>query len=171
MKPERTPLTVNVADLLHGRGARRHEDLRARLGGLSVVATWVEADDEVSVAVTLEAVSEGILVSGSVSAPWHGECRRCLTALSGAARAEVRELYEAHAREGETYPLRHEQVDLEPLAREALLLELPLAPLCRADCLGICPTCGADLNDGPCGCVPAARDPRWAALDDLRLGE
>jgi uncharacterized protein len=171
MTPEPTPLVVNVADLLHRPGARRHEDLRARLEGISVVGTRVAAGDEVSVAVTLEPVSEGILVSGSVSAPWHGECRRCLTALSGAVRADVRELYEPHAREGETYPLRHDQVDLEPLAREALLLELPLAPLCRDDCLGICPTCGADLNEGPCGCAPADRDPRWAALDDLRLGE
>ena len=171
MNPERTPLAVNVADLLRRPGARRHEDLQARVEGVSVVGTWVEADDGVHVEANLESVSEGILVSGTVSAPWHGECRRCLAPLSGAASVEVRELYERHAREGETYPLRHEQVDLEPLAREALLLELPLAPLCRADCLGICPTCGADLNEGPCGCAPTARDPRWAALDDLRLGE
>jgi len=171
MTPDLAPLAVNVADLLRRHGARRHEDLRARLEGISVVGTRVEPGDEVAVDVTLEAVSEGILVTGSVSAPWHGECRRCLTAVSGATRADVRELYEPQARDGETYPLRREQVDLEPLAREALLLELPLAPLCGADCLGICPTCGADLNEGPCGCAPAARDPRWAALDDLRLGE
>jgi uncharacterized protein len=56
---------------------------------------------------------------------------------------------------------------LRPLVRDALLLELPLAPLCRPDCRGLCARCGADLNAGPCSCV-ADRDPRWGALDALR---
>ena len=55
-----------------------------------------------------------------------------------------------------------------PFTRDAVLLELPLAPLCRPDCAGLCPTCGADLNEGPCACPPAEGDPRWAALDALR---
>ena len=78
------------------------------------------------------------------------------------------ELFEERASEGESYPLVHDQVDHEPLAREAVLLELPQAPLCRDDCRGLCATCGADLNEGPCGCVPEDRDARWAALDALR---
>jgi uncharacterized protein len=52
--------------------------------------------------------------------------------------------------------------------REAVLLDLPLAPLCRPDCAGLCPECGADLNAGDCGHRPNATDPRWTALDDLR---
>jgi uncharacterized protein len=59
---------------------------------------------------------------------------------------------------------------LRPLVRDALLLELPLAPLCREDCRGLCAHCGADLNDGPCDCAPP-RDPRWDALDVLGAGE
>jgi uncharacterized protein len=67
----------------------------------------------------------------------------------------------------DTYPLEGDQLDLRPLVRDALLLELPLAPLCQPDCLGLCPRCGADLNTGPCSCVPD-RDPRWGALDVLQ---
>jgi len=61
-----------------------------------------------------------------------------------------------------------DRIDLAPLAREALLLELPLAPLCQAECAGLCPTCGADLNAGPCGCAGVVADARWLALDELR---
>jgi uncharacterized protein len=163
------PLVVNVADLLHRRGARRPERLVApSLPGLAVVGTVVSPDVPTTVDVDLESVSDGILVTGSVTARWRGECRRCLVDVTGVARGEFRELFEPDAREGETYPLRHEHIDLEPLARETLLLELPLAPLCRDDCRGLCPTCGADLNQGACGCATAGRDPRWAALDELR---
>ena len=58
-------------------------------------------------------------------------------------------------------------VDLAPMAHEAILSELPLAPLCRDDCLGLCSFCGNDRNTEPCRCV-APRDPRWASLDVLR---
>jgi DUF177 domain-containing protein len=163
------PLVVNVADLLHRRGARRHERLTApSLPGLAVVGTVVPADEPVDVDVDLESVSDGILATGSVTARWRSECRRCLTDLAGEVRGDFQELFEPHARDGETYPLHHEHVDLEPLARETLLLELPLAPLCREECRGLCPTCGADLNQGACRCAPADRDPRWGALDELR---
>ena len=60
-------------------------------------------------------------------------------------------------------------IDLEPVAREAVLLELPLAPLCREDCAGLCPECGAVLDEVRCGHGIDAADPRWSALDDLRF--
>jgi uncharacterized protein len=90
--------------------------------------------------------------------------------LRGGPSAGAASPFETTPKDGETYPLGHEEIDLDPLIREEVLLALPLAPLCEAACQGICPTCGADLNEGPCGCAPAARDPRWAALDDLHLG-
>jgi uncharacterized protein len=125
----------------------------------------------------LDSVDGGIEVSGVLSAPWTGECRRCLKPLSGELRCEVREVYRQRAEgelpdeDEETYPLVGEQLDLQPLVRDALLLELPIAPLCREDCQGLCSRCGADLNDGPCGCEEIAGDPRWGVLDDLRRTE
>jgi uncharacterized protein len=170
MKLERSPFVVHVADLLRRPGARRAEELAGPVP-VAMVGTSVTAEDVVGVRATLESVSEGILATGAVSAPWHADCRRCLRPVSGLVEADFRELFERHPREGETYPLDQDQVDLEPLVREIVLVELPLTPLCRVDCLGICPTCGADLNEGSCGCDTVVRDPRWAALDDLRLGD
>ena len=59
------------------------------------------------------------------------------------------------------------EYDLAPHVREAVLLEEPIQLLCGPDCRGLCPQCGADLNQGPCGCTPHG-DPRWAPLEDLR---
>lgn len=79
----------------------------------------------------------------------------------------VRELFEASPVEGETYPLAGDLLDLEPAVRDAVVLELPPAPLCDPACAGLCPSCGADRNETACGCPPVAPDPRWDALREL----
>src|SRR5205807_6064896 len=144
MRLERPPFVVPVADLLRRPGTRRQEELHGHLP-VSVVGTDVATHADVTVRATLESVSEGILATGVLSAPWQSECSRCLQPVSGTVDAEFQELFERHPREGDTYPLGHDQVDLEPLVREVLLLELPLTALCRVECLGICPTCVSDL--------------------------
>ena len=166
---QRAPFVVSAVDLLRRPGHRRQLELRGSIGELTSAGTVVAAADEVELTVGLEAIPEGVVADGHLSAPWHAECRRCLTAVTGSVDVSFHELFERQPREGETYPLGHDEIDLDPLIREALLLALPLAPLCEAGCRGMCPTCGADLNEGPCGCPPAGRDPRWAALDNLRL--
>jgi uncharacterized protein len=81
----------------------------------------------------------------------------------------VRELFRQHPQpDDDSYPLRDERIDLEPMVREVLSVELPLAPHCDEGCKGLCPVCGADRNRATCGCETQARDPRWAALDALR---
>jgi uncharacterized protein len=162
------PFLVNVADLVHRPGAHRRERVAAPIDGLRVVDASVPRGAEVVVDTLLEWVSDGILASGVASAPWTGECRRCLGPVGGELRVEFRELFTGSPTDGESYPLRADHIDLGPLAREALLLDLPLAPLCADACLGLCPTCGADLNRGACQCATEAVDPRWAALDALR---
>ena len=68
----------------------------------------------------------------------------------------------------DAFELLGDQLDLHPLVRELELLDAPQTPLCQDDCPGLCPTCGARLADGPCGCAPPPKDDRWAALDALR---
>lgn len=102
----------------------------------------------------LEPAHPGVLVSGVVSAAWAGECRRCLGSVGGQLRVAVRELYERDGDIETTYALKGQELDLEALARDAILLELPLAPLCQAACRGLCPVCGADRNLSECRCVP-----------------
>jgi uncharacterized metal-binding protein YceD (DUF177 family) len=67
----------------------------------------------------------------------------------------------------ETY--QGKELDLTFAVREQILLSLPTAPLCAADCKGLCPKCGKDLNDGECGCDRAVLDPRWSALKGIQL--
>jgi uncharacterized protein len=125
----------------------------------------------VEVDVILEVAVGGIAVTGEVRGPWWGECRRCLRRVEGTVAADVRELYRpagSDEDEEETYLLGLDHLDLRPLARDAILLELPLAPLCRPDCAGLCPVCGTDRNEALCDCDTAPRDVRWAALDVLR---
>jgi uncharacterized protein len=163
------PFVVNVADLLGKPGARRREQVQGRLGEpIRVVDTEVRTEVPVVVDTLLEWVSDGLLATGTVSGAWTAPCRRCLRPVEGRLAVDFQELFEAHPPDGETYRLDHDRIDLEPLAREALTLDLPLAPLCAEDCRGLCPTCGADLNQAVCDCPPAGADARWAALDVMR---
>jgi uncharacterized protein len=119
---------------------------------------------------TLERVSEGIVVRGTVAASWTAVCSRCLAPVGGEIAVGVGELYERHPLEGETYALGDDDVlDLEPLVRDALTLELPAVPVCRDDCRGLCPHCGVDRNTTTCDCGDTEPDPRWAALRSLDL--
>ena len=163
------PFVVNVAVLRRSVGSRRAEHLGGPLPGLATTAAAVPDGADAVVDVVLESLAGNALVAtGTVTAPWEGECRRCLQTARGTVAAEVRELFEERADDEDIYPLRGDQVDLEPMARDAVLLELPLAPLCSEECAGLCPTCGADRNEGDCGCEPDNTDPRWAALEQLR---
>jgi len=169
----RRPFHVQVAALRKQAGVTRHEHREALIPGLGAVSVVVPDDEPVVLDVTLSSYPGGITASGEVAASWSGECRRCGGPVQGTVRAEVRERFAPTGgtdRDEEAYPLTGDELDLEPLARDAVLLELPLAPLCREDCAGLCPTCGANRNTETCDCVPAP-DPRWAALDALRDGD
>ena len=80
---------------------------------------------------TLEAMSDhAITVKGTITAPWTGECRRCLRTIEGTVSLDVEEVFDARPVEGETYPLDGDRLNVEPLVRDAVLLSLPLAPFC-----------------------------------------
>ena len=102
---------------------------------------------------------------------WTGECRRCLRVVERDLVVDVQEVFSPSVDdESDTYPLAGDHVDLEPMVRDAILLGLPLAPLCEETCVGADPddhpiTVESDAGDIA---VPPA-DPRWAALSELRL--
>ena len=162
----RSPFRVNVTNILRS-GEPRRETRVGPLDDLFVTGSEVPPGSEVEVDLELVPVGHAIDAIGVVRAPWRGNCRRCLKPITRSLAGEVRELFEDHPVEGDSYPLVHDEIDLEPLARETVMLELPHAPLCREDCQGLCPQCGADRNEGTCSCAPP-RDPRWAVLDELR---
>jgi uncharacterized protein len=92
-------------------------------------------------------------------------CRRCLTDLSGTAVAVVDELYQIEPLDPDAYLIEDGQLDLAPLVREVVLLELDTERLCREDCAGLCPVCGVDRNTTDCSCDTSVSDERWAALE------
>src|SRR4051794_3087424 len=131
------PFVVNVADLIHRPGARRPETVHGTTAALVVTETVVADGSPLDIVAMIEAVSDGVLVTGTAGTTWTSSCRRCLVPITGEIEADFRELYSEHPVEGETYPIVHDLVDLELVAREAILLDLPLAPLCREECAGL----------------------------------
>jgi uncharacterized protein len=134
--------------------------------------TDVFPEAEVRVRVRLESFSGGLRARGRVEAPWHGTCRRCSAPVLGLSTVEVNERFvdERHDGDDDAYLVEHNFVDLAPLAHDAILLDLPLAPLCRDDCQGLCVYCGIDRNEATCDCQ-APIDPRWATLDGLQFAD
>ena len=164
-----SPLRLNVADLRRRAGQQREVDIEAILDGLEVPVSRVPDGSVVQLHLRLQSVPEGVVVDGAAEAPWVGQCRRCLRPVTGTLRAELQEVFETHPVEGETWPLQGDQVDVEQAVRESVVLELPLVALCKDDCQGLCPQCGADRNDVACGHTLDTTDPRWAGLDALRF--
>jgi uncharacterized protein len=163
------PLRLNVVELLRRPSARKAYRLVVPAHGLTLGGdAAVPEGSPVEADVVLESLSDGLTVQGTVRATWHGTCRRCLGPAEGPVEADVHELYQVRPSSEEAFAFDGEQLDLEPMVRELVVMELPPAPLCRPDCAGICPTCGADRNEAPCDCAEVAIDPRWAALDALR---
>ena len=150
---------------------------------------------EVSLDVRFEAVTEGVLATGTATAPLAGECARCLDPLTSTVTVSFQELYlysegrphgsrevsdkrekydkrakydrhdEDEERDDEERYLDGDLLDLEPALRDAVVLALPMSPLCRDDCPGLCAECGARLADaGPDHGHEDATDPRWAGL-------
>jgi uncharacterized protein len=141
-------------------------------------AAQVDPDADVALDGTLEATGVDVVLTGTVTFPWEGECRRCLKAVHGEVVADVREIFEPTPVEGETWPVEGDAIDLAPVLREVILLTLPLVPLCSEDCAGPDPERfpatveGTGADDGEDDEVdPPPADPRWAGLDALRFDD
>ncbi len=115
-------------------------------------------------------VESRFLLNGTLQAQGRAECSRCLAAfdLRWDVPVEITVLRDVATDEGEGDSLvirqRKGEVDLTEAVRESVVLALPLAPLCREDCRGLCPRCGIDRNTGTCDCAEEDIDPRWAGL-------
>jgi DUF177 domain-containing protein len=145
--------------------------------GLGSGLVLVPAGADVALDLRFEAVSEGVLVTGSAVAPLTGECARCLEPLASTIEVSFQELYGylpgpgAEEDDSEERFLDGDLLDLEPAFRDAVVLALPLSPLCRDDCPGLCAECGARLADAGPGHGHDKVDPRWGLLAQLDLHE
>lgn len=162
-------LRVNVAELLRRPGTQKQISTVLSLKEPIVFQdVRVPESSDVAIDVVIESLSDGATVNGSVSTAWVGLCVRCLGDAGQRVAADVNELYQFKPTTEEAFELVGEQIDLEPMAMQLVMLELPIAPLCRPECAGLCPECGANRNEVTCSCERAPVDHRWQALESLR---
>src|SRR5215469_9017990 len=159
-------------------GSFRDETRTARVPvDLGSGLALVPAGAEVALDLRFEAVTEGVLVTGSAVAPLTGECARCLDPLSTTTEVSIQELYRYQPDPGEDEAdeerfLDGDWLDLEPAFRDAVVLALPLSPLCQEDCPGLCAECGVHLAEaGPDHGHGGNVDPRWGPLRQLDVSD
>ncbi|HEX6750764.1 MAG TPA: DUF177 domain-containing protein [Longimicrobium sp.] len=139
--------------------------------------TGVELVEPLDVDLSARSVGDGVLVRGTLRTRVRQACRRCLAPVEQEVDEHVDLLFappEEDAEDvddGEVYPLpaRGDDLDLTGAVREQVLLQAPEFTLCREDCPGLCPTCGKDLNEGACECVPEAAESPWNALKNVKF--
>jgi uncharacterized protein len=179
----RQPLVVDTHELGRRPGSmRRVTKTVPAPESLGTPVAQVPPGSDIVLDLRLESVMEGVLVTGTAQATLSGECGRCLEPVSDELEVDLQELFvyndervrgkpgsgPAPADEDEEPTMVEDLFDLEPTLRDALVLEMPLTPLCNEDCSGLCAGCGARLDDVEPDHSHEKADPRWAALAQLR---
>jgi len=174
-------LVLNVAGLL-GEAPGAHRDVAVDVAELELGDDLVQAAPVVVLA-RIARTNRGVIVTGSVRTGLADTCGRCLAPLripiDAPIEEEVLPLIDLQSglrldttAEPEVFRLSdHHELDLEPLAREAIQLAAPIAPVCRPECPGLCSECGLDLNAVPHDHGDAPGDPRLAMLRELRIDD
>lgn len=188
-RPEESPWAVPVAQTASRAGQSKLIDADFPApSGIGDAIVGVTEGAPVHVDGRFDSIVDGLVFSAHITAPVKTECTRCLKPIerdwgvdvtaffpyeddgraSGGAKGEV-DIIAGEEESEDAYPLLAGGAfaDLEALLRDTLAESLPLQPLCREDCLGLCPQCGADLNDDP-DHRHDVTDIRFAALADLK---
>jgi uncharacterized protein len=173
----RAPLVLDTRELGRRPGSMRTLNFSTEApAGLGIEILNVPEGSPIDFDLRLEAVMEGVLLTGTARAELEGECSRCLEPIEDDVEVALQQLYvydddEDHSSEEDDEldigRLEGDLLDLEPLLRDAVVLALPFQPLCQDDCPGLCAECGARLADDPDHQHDDPIDPRWAALTGL----
>jgi uncharacterized protein len=169
----RAPLVLDTRELGRRPGSQRTMSFSAEAPAeLGIEILGVPEGSPVQLDLRLEAVMDGVLVTGTATADLEGECARCLEQIEDEVTVELQELYlyepvDVHDEDDDVSRLEDDLLDLEPALRDAVVLALPFQPLCQDDCPGLCVECGARLADDPDHRHDTAVDPRWAALAEI----
>lgn len=169
------PLVVRVGDLLREPGSRRDIDIELDALDVATTAAKTIPGTPLTVRGQVMAMSSGVEITGVVGFDWYGDCRRCLDEVHGHMDVPFREVGQREPIDDEVLPIEGDLLDLEPLARELILSGLPIAPLCKDDCIGPDPERFPTTTEAAIEAEAAARkpppDPRWGALSELDFGD
>lgn len=165
---EASQLSVEISELLRQPGSSKRLEFSEEVPGLGLdigrVLPRMDFD------LRLDSLVEGILVAGTVNGTYSFECVRCVKEFELPFAVELGEIvaYEDQPGAEEGYQISDDHAHLEPLIRDAVTLAMPLNPLCKPDCKGLCAVCGADRNATDCGHRAVKQDLRWEPLAALR---
>ncbi|HLO03004.1 MAG TPA: DUF177 domain-containing protein [Symbiobacteriaceae bacterium] len=173
-------MLVNVAEVKREEGAHERVDLHVSLKPIESGGSPVRFDQPFAGEAEVWNLGDRLLVRGELEGEAQLVCSRCLTEYQSPLEVEFEEefvegtdlaaiLKDDEAETGRQVNLyQGEQIDLTETLRDNVVVELPMKPLCSPDCKGLCPTCGANLNQGPCSCTEDVTvDPRFAKLHEL----
>jgi uncharacterized protein len=169
-------MKINVAQLLRASiGSVREYEVK---GVIDITGDGV--DSLVQGKVRLVRTNRSILVKGELSTDVELTCSRCLSSFRRPLKVNLEEEYYPTADVDTGVALavpdepgcftidKDHTLDLTEAVRQYALLAVPMKPLCKENCAGLCPFCGKNLNQGPCGCPTRVADPRWAELSKLK---
>ncbi len=157
-------MRLDITNIVKTEGAVLDVELEERLEDISKSREEVAFDQPVSFKGRLRNVKGVLKLDGRVSAGYKSRCYRCLKEITGFVEVAVQEEFIESALAGdspESYTHDGHFIDMDQVLRDSLVLHLPMRILCKEGCKGLCPVCGADLNERVCGCE--MRDP------DLRM--
>ena len=131
----------------------------------------IEPGTELDIELRAESVDDGILITGEIQSVAVGECGRCLEPINEEIHQKFQELYLYQNRtsanpddDEEIFAMEGDEADIEIPIRDAIILAMPLNPLCEADCEGLCSECGEKWSSLPEGHSHESVDPRWKGL-------
>ena len=162
VRQEPSPFVLKVGNMSPGD----HREFSLE-GPLPVVLDAGRVEEDVSVKVKVSALSDGVVADGTGSFRATLICHRCLAETSDERSIEFMQVFQAVPDEDGRQLDSDGNIDLEPVVRDEVVLDLPLAPLCKSDCLGLCSVCGTDLNSDPCSGHTDESDHPLAALRQL----
>jgi len=159
-------MRIDLTEVKNEPGVPRSYALEERMGPLELGGEEVVLTGPVRVELKITGADGVLWVEGSVTATGEFCCSRCLAPVRVSLAGELREKYcpPGTAADEEAVVYQGDSLDVTREVEKALLLVMPMKPVCRPDCRGICPVCGRDLNEGPCGCRAEDVDPRLAVL-------
>jgi uncharacterized protein len=178
-RASRSPLVINISRLGRRPGSMMtYSETVPNPSRIGLDLIGIDEGAPLTLDLRIESVSEGVLVSGTVSAPTAGECARCLTPITGDVEIYLTELFaypdsatDATTESDEIGRVgasgQPDTVDLEQPIIDAIGMALPFAPLCGPDCAGLCPQCGVPLATAEPDHHHDQIDPRWAKLAGL----
>src|SRR5690625_1532359 len=172
---ETQPWVLSVRELMDSPGTSKQVEVSwPAPAELTVPLLGIEQNSAMPVDLRLDAVHEGVLVSGTVEGTLTGQCSRCLDPITATVTIDLQELFQQEldpmVEEEEQHLIEHGLINVEPVMRDALVTSLPFQPRCSPDCEGLCDQCGIRLEDAGPDHYHEQLDPRWAALAQFGSG-